>query len=330
MCDVGPTLYISHINNKLMNIVNKINKNVPLAPLTTFKIGGPAKFFLEAKNQDELIEGIKWAKENNHKLFILGGGSNILFSDNGFDGLVIKNEMKELKIADEKIIAEAGVLVSNIIRLAFDNNLKGMERFCGLPGTIGGAVRGNAGCFGIMTSEIVDQVKCLNINDLTIKEINNSGCDFAYRQSRFKTDAELLLLEVVMNLEKAENIDELRKVAKECVMSRNKNGSYDYPSAGCIFTNPVTNNNELLKRVGQDIDLRENKIPAGWLIEELGLKGKRIGGAQILEKNANFIVNVKNAKATDVVTLISLVKQKVRDKFGIQLMEEVVYVGFDE
>lgn len=307
-------------------------KGIILAPHTTFKIGGPAKYFFEVKTRKELIKALRWAKENKIKYFILGGGSNILFSDKGFNGLVIKLKISDYKLKDKTIIAEAGISLAQLVQISVNNSLTGLEWAVGIPGTLGGAIRGNAGAMGHSISEVIKNVIVLVNNKknqkLKIKKISKKGCKFGYRESIFKRNPNLIILSAEIQLKKG-NLKEIQKKINEYLIKR-KNQPQE-PSAGCVFKNVEIadlfrsrkSDKEIFKIRGQLIPVRDGKISAGWLIEQCNLKGKKIGQAKISEKHANFIVNLGKAKAKDVLTLINLIKKRVKNKFGIQLKEEI-------
>lgn len=250
--------------SKLQNI----RKNISLEPYTTFKIGGKAKYFYIAKNNDDLVKVIKCAKKANLPYFILGGGSNVLVSDKGFNGLVIKLSF-----------ANAGVLLSKLVDESIKAGLTGLEWAVGIPGTIGGAVKVNASAFGSSMSDIVKSVK------------------------RYKD----ILLFVELELKRGDR-KKSEKLIQKYLEYRKKSQPLEFPSAGCIFKNPKGDF-------------------AGRLIDQCGLKGTKEGRAMISEKHGNFIVNTGNAKASDVKKLIDLCKKKVKEKFGIELEEEIEYLG---
>lgn len=295
------------------NITEKLKKELPnikfneiLAPYTTFKIGGPAKYFLEAKSNDEVVKAFKLVRELNIKFFILGKGSNILVSDSGFDGLVIKMENQNLEIKDNIIIAESGLPLQKLLRKTIENNLTGLEFIVGIPGTVGGAISGNAGSKKEWIGQKVEKVTFLDLEN-NIKEIPKSQCDFSYRYSRFKNNDKDIILSAEFKLEKASQNNIQKLVSK--YLEQRKKQPIKYPNAGSIFKNPP-------------------EKPAWQLIDEAGLRGKKIGGAKISEEHSNFIINTGKAKADDVVILISLIKQQVRDKLGVQLQEEIKYIRF--
>ncbi len=280
-------------------------KNILLAPYTTFKIGGPAKYFYIVKSANDLIKVIKWATKNKTPFFILGNGSNILVSDKGFNGLVIKMQNAKCKMQNAKIIADAGIILGKLVNESVKIGLTGLEWAAGIPGTIGGAIRGNAGAFDVSMSDIVERVRALNIKTSQITNFKNKDCKFNYRESIFKKNKNSIILSAELKLKKGKTS---KNLIKNYANQRKEKQPMEFFSAGCIFKNPA-------------------KQSAGYLIEQCGLKGKKIGGAMISEKHANFIVNTGKAKASDVKKLIDLCKEKVKNKFKIKLKEEIEYLG---
>ncbi|MGB9706669.1 MAG: UDP-N-acetylmuramate dehydrogenase [Microgenomates group bacterium] len=300
---------------KYSKIIEKLGRrrvklNEPMAKHTTFKIGGPADLFYEARTTKELVEAVKLARKLEIPYFILGGGSNLLVADGGFRGMAIKIKNEKLKIKNYnkklKIICEAGLMLSRLVGEAAQKGAGGLEFAAGIPGTVGGAVRGNAGAWQQAIGDKIVRVKILTPKG-KIKWIKAADCQFSYRQSRFKKTREIIL-GVELELEKG-NKKEVEAKIKENLAKRASQPKE--PSAGCIFVNP-------------------KPLSAGELIDKCGLKGKRIGDAQISPKHANFIVNLGKAKAGEVIKLIKLIKKKVKDKFGINLEEEICFVGFDK
>jgi len=315
-------------------IESEIKQNIPLAPLTTFKIGGPAKFFVEVGTKDELVEALSWAKRNKQLFFILAGGSNVLINDKGIDGLVIKIKNNNIAIRGERVECGAGANLIRTVRLASSNSLTGLEWAIGIPGTVGGAVRGNAGAFGSSISQLVETVEVFNVKKKKFVQFSNKDCQFDYRGSIFKEgdiEDSGLIWQIVFKLQKG-NADIIRKLIDKYLRYREQTQP-KLPSAGCVFKNVAIANlrqiNANLANEAQEVGVvKGDKIAAGWVIEKCGLKGKTIGGAKISLEHANFIVNTGKATAEDVVMLISFIKQQVRDKFGLQLQEEIQYLGF--
>ncbi len=313
----------------IKKLLPRVQKNISLAKYTTFKIGGPAQYFFVAKNKEDLIEAVKAAKKLKLRFFILGGGSNILFSDKGFNGLVINIENCKLKIENCNLYAEAGTKLEDIVRLATKGPLAGLEWAAGIPGTAGGAVYGNAGAFGLVIGDIVKSVEVLDFKTLRIKNFSKKDCKFSQKDTVFKNRKDLIILSIILKLKKG-NKKQIQKKIKEYLNYRKKNHPFNLSSAGCAFKNykKKIKSQKLLKEFPKLKEFnRIGMIPAAFLVEKSGLKGKKIGGAQISTKHANFIVNLKKAKAKDVIKLIKLAKQKVKKKFGVNLKEEVRIVN---
>lgn len=277
----------------------RFKKNVLLKNYTTFKIGGAAKYFYTAKTKTELIEAIKKAKKIKLPFFILGGGSNLLVSDKGFNGLVIK----------------FGQSLSSYVS-------KGLEWAVGIPGTIQGGVYGNAGAFGKSMKDVVESIEVFDTKTEKIKIFKNKDCRFSYRNSIFRKKKNLIVLSVKIKNRASEGSEDEEedkvlfaskksntKKIKQYLDYKKQTQPLNFPSAGSIFKNP-------------------KGFLAGEIIERCGLKGKKIGKVKISEKHANFIVNLGNGKAKDVRKLINLVKKKVKNKFKINLKEEIQYLGF--
>jgi len=280
-----------------------MKKDQLLAPYTTFKIGGPADWFCEAFSEKELLEAVKFAQEKKLPYFILGGGSNVLVSDLGFRGVVIKMDNGEWIMDNGKITAGAGITLDKLVNIATENSLSGLEFAAGIHGTLGGAVVGNAGAWQESFGDKVEQVKILDENG-QIKWLNHADCQFIYRQSRFKKRKEIVL-EVELKLTQGDKGEIQRKMTANL---KKREGQPQEPSAGSIFINPKPQS-------------------AGDLIEKCGLKGKQIGEAKISEKHANFIVNLGGAKAQDVLKLIALAREEVKKKFDLNLKTEIIFLG---
>ena len=304
-------------------------KNIPLAPYTSLRIGGPAEYFFEAKNKDALREALLLAKKENIPITILGGGQNVLIRDKGIRGLVIAMRMKHITIEDKKVYAEAGAVIGELLSKTVAAGLAGLEWAGGLPGTIGGAVFGNAGTFGHAFGEFVTYVEVLR-DDFTFQKVSQEKCTFEYRTSAFKSTrksdvivgAELLLVKGDPTV--------LQKNLRERIQWRTAHHP-PYQSAGCIFKNPAEQH---YHKVSLDV-IEERRpvewfgrVPSGWLIDRAGLKGLRVGGAKVSEVHANFVMNDQNATAEDIIMLISIIKERVHRKFGVLLQEEVQYFGF--
>jgi len=316
----------------IKNFLPEIQRNILLKNYTTYKIGGPAKYFFDAKNKDDLIKVIAVAKKLKLPMIVLGGGSNILVSDKGFKGLVIKmNNIDCNLIKDNIICVDAGVKLSQLAQLSAENNLTGMEWSSGIPNaTVGGAIYGHAQAFGVKISDYLESVEVLDSKTLKIKNFSKSQCKFSLKSSVFKKNKNLIIIKAVFKLKKGEKKD-IKEQTEKILYHRNTKHPMNFPSAGSTFVNPEKKikNKKLLKLYPELIEFNKlGFIPAGYLIEKAGLSGKQIGKAKISEKHSNFIINLGEAKAKDILSLIKLAKKKVKDKFGLDLETEIQFVGF--
>jgi len=303
----------------------KIQKNISLANYTTFRIGGPAKYFFVAKTKNEIIKAVRVAKKFNLPFFVLGGGSNLLVSDKGFNGLVIKMENKKYKIQNSKIHAEVGTSLSLIVNESVNKSLTGLEWAVGIPGTVGGAVYGNAGWPSNKKniSSVIESVEVLETKPkLRVKNYKLKDCEFDYRDSIFKHNAGVIILSAFIKLKKG-NKEKIKKEISQILRKRKEKIPTGF-SAGSIFKNFTVAHKNLC---AWPKDFRKKRIiPSGWLIEKCGLKGKKIGNVKISEIHANFIINLGMGKAKDVEELINLIKKEVKNKFGVKLEEEIQYL----
>lgn len=311
-----------------MSIELKIKKNIPLAPLTTFRIGGPAKFFVEVATKEDLVEVIEWAKREKEPIYYLGGGSNLLIADEGLPGLVIKFANREAVNLSPRFNCGAGASLAYVISLTRSAGLSGLEWGFGIPqATIGGCIRGNAGGFGMNTSDVVETVEVYNLKKNRFETLSQKDCQFGYRTSIFKNDNDLIIWSATLRLNPspAEKIKEL--VEKN--MQKRDIGQPRLPNAGCAFKNLFLDDiRKVNPQFAEFIDEQEiakgGKVGAGYLIDLHGLKGKAIGGAKISLEHANFIVNTGHATAKDVMELVDFVKKEILVRFKVELEEEIV------
>jgi UDP-N-acetylmuramate dehydrogenase len=318
---------ILKLDNTIKALLPGVRQNVSLKPYTTFRIGGPAKYFFVAKTKEDVICAVKTARKLHLPFFILGQGSNVLVSDKGFPGLIIKIENCKLKIENSFVYAEAGISFATLVRAVAKRGLAGLEWAGGLPGTLGGAIRGNAGAFGGETRNTIVSVEALDENG-RVRKIPFAQCRFGYRNSIFK-ERGWIVLSAILRLQKGDK-KEIQKIARDHIRQRKERGPLEYPNAGSIFKNynvkfapPAT------RKKFQDVIKVDPfpVIPAAALLAAAGLKGARIGGAEISQKHPNFIINRKNAKARDVVRLIALAQKRVQNKFHVKLEPEIQMVG---
>lgn len=328
-------------NRRLSDI---IQENILLKDYSTFRIGGPARFFCVCRNKEETKTALDFAVSNKLRVFVLGRGSNLLISDKGFDGLVLKMNDMSIKTREVEggyeVAAGSGTYLMKLILDLQKDGIGGLEWAAGIPGSVGGAVCNNAGAHGKDMGMCVKSVKAFKMSfdpekkyleKYEMREIAAGNCGFSYRDSVFKSSKAYLISEAVLSLQ-GKDKEEVRKEIEENIKSRIQKQPLEYPNVGSIFKNPTLSEQEaerfLQKCPGARDVFKNNIIPAGWLIDQAGLRGEKKGGAEISEKHANFIVNTGGAKAEDVATLIDFIKEQIFAKFFIQFHEEIEYVGF--
>lgn len=283
----------------------RIHINEPMSKHTSFKIGGNAKILVNIVSVFELQEILKILKKENIRIIIIGNGSNILVSDKGIDGIVLKIEIKKFEIqkidSKYRITLGAGCKLGEISYKLADKNISGFEFASGIPGTIGGAIRMNAGAYGSEMKDIVNSITYID-RDGQISKINNKEAKFEYRNSIF-SKKDYIIIETEIELESGKKEEIIEKI-KEYQKNRIEKQPIEYPSAGSVFK-------------------RGDGFITAKLIDECGLKGYQIGDAQISEKHAGFIINKGNAKAKDVEDLIKYIKKQVLEKFGVEIETEI-------
>lgn len=285
-----------------------ITRNEPLKNHTYYRIGGPAKFFARPRSLEDLLEISGLLAREKLRYFILGAGSNVLFDDEGFDGLVIQTTKlnDHLERKDNLVLAGCSVLNIKMLRLCMQEGLKGLEFLVGIPGNVGGAVFMNAGTHLGESMKAIREVKAYNLRTNHIEVYSNEKLSFTYRSQKF-LDPHEIILSAIFEIEIGEPL-EVQKEIQSLLERRKKAQPIDKPSCGSVFKNPAPNQN------------------AWKLISDAGLRGHRIGDAQISEMHTNFIVNNGNARSKDVRSLIELAKRTVAEKFGVMLQEEVKIV----
>lgn len=298
------------INEIMTKKIGDIIVNASLSKYTTYRVGGTAKLLVYPKNVDKLVELMEIINRENIKYFILGNGSNVLFSDKVYDGIIIKlDNFSDIEIEDNVVRVGAGY---NLVKLSLEvakRGLAGLEFASGIPGTVGGAVFMNAGAYQAEMKNIVKYVKVLT-PDLKVITLTNREMNFKYRESVLQKKKGLICLEVILKLKHGEK-EELSELIKDRKLKRKKTQPLEYPSAGSVFRNP-------------------EGLFSGQLIENLNLKGYQVGGAKISEKHANFIINTGNATASDIKEIIDVVKTKVKEEYNINLRVEQRLVNWDD
>jgi UDP-N-acetylmuramate dehydrogenase len=295
---------------------DRVRSNVPLAGLTSFRVGGAADWLIETRTSDEMLTALALARAANVPVTLLGGGSNVLVADAGVRGLVIRPRGGEVRAIDEgQIRADAAVTINGLVRWTISHGVAGLEAWAGTPGTVGGAIFGNAHFGGRLIGELVVEARLVSRDGSTV-DIPASAMAFGYDRSRLQQTGEVLL-SAVFRVSRGEPAA-LRATARASLAFRKRTQPLDTPSAGCIFQNPEP---------GRDV--MQDGIPwsAGALVDRAGLKGAAVGGARVSPAHGNFIVNDGTATAADIKRLIDDCRAAVRDRFGIELREEIVYIG---
>ena len=323
--------------------MKKFKENVLLAKFTNYKIGGPARFFFEAKTVTDIAWAIKEAERRRMPCFILGGGTNLLIGDVGWGGLVLRITIGGIATKGTALTAGAGITMEKLTAFAARESLAGLDWAGGLPGTLGGAIRGNAGCFGGEIKDTVKSVRSFNIKTMRLITRNVAQCRFDYRTSIFKKNPSEIILGATFRMKKGIEKEISATLRKEKAW-RKAHHPLEYPSAGSVFKNvPLSHifrpqsasyrdavKNLAVRYHGSSFSVKTDPVPviaAAKLIGESSLGGIRHGGALISPKHTNFIVNTGTATAGDILFLINLVQKTVYRKFGIRLEPEIQIVG---
>ncbi len=289
----------------------KINNNLSLANFTSLKIGGPAEWLAEPQSIEEIKLLLSWSKERKIITRTIGAGSNLLVSDLGLKGLTIctrKLHGSSLDPVKGTVRALSGESLPSLARRAANAGLHGLEWAIGIPGTVGGAVVMNAGAQGGSIEKIITSIEVISLKGGTPFLLTKEELNFSYRNSLLQEE-DLIVLSASFKLDPGHNKKSIQRITYENLQHRKRTQPYHLPSCGSVFRNPVP-------------------MKAGKVIEDLGLKGKRLGGAEISTMHANFIVNISNASASDICKLISLIQNETKDKYGFLLHPEVKQLGF--
>jgi UDP-N-acetylmuramate dehydrogenase len=309
-----------------------IEKNKALKGFTTFRVGGEAEHFAEIKDKEGLHLALEQAEQVTWPVHVLGGGSNTIVNDGLISGLVLHLANEEARVEGDSLFLGAGVTLLAAANLALENSLSGLEWSFGIPrATVGGAVRGNAGAFGTEMSDLVEEIEVYDRLEKKFLSFDKLASSFSYRHSLFKEDERYLVWSARLQLKREKQMIIKKKMDESLAFRQARYPKL--PSAGSVFenlqpeavraANPELYERELRGKIG-----REGRISAGLIIDMAGLKGKTMGGIKVSEEHANQIVNTGEGTAEEILMLISYIKQQVRDKYGLQLREELVYLGF--
>ena len=302
---------MENIDKKLQEIIGKENvlKNEPMNKHTSLKIGGPAEYFLKINSIQNLKKVLELANEENMPIIVIGNGTNLLIREGGIKGFVIKlvlNEFKIKKVADEILLTvEAGMNLASISTIAAKEEIEGLEFLAGIPGTIGGAIRMNAGAYGKEIKDLVVKTRYMTY-DGKIKTLLNEEHEFEYRNSIF-SKLNAIILDTTLKASKG-NEEEIISKINDLAKSRREAQPLEYPTAGSTFK-------------------RKDGIVVAKLIDECGLKGLNVGDAEVSTKHAGFIINKGKATSTDVLNLVNIIKEKIKEKYDIDLDLEILVLG---
>ena len=304
-------------NHPMATLVSAFGPNLEfareLAPFTSYRTGGRAKYFVLATTPGDVIKSIQAARRLDIPFFLLGGGTNILVADSGFDGVVIKIEISGLyRLSETEVKSGAGESLMALVTFAMENSMSGLEFAAGIWGTVGGAIYGNAGAFGGEIGSVVKSILLVDREGET-RAVPPEYCKFDYRDSHLKRSQEVIL-EATFELQPGDRV-EIQKKVEDILAARDGKHPNDGKSAGCFFKNIP------------DATQPHGKLAAGKLLDEAGVKGLSVGGARVFEKHANIIVNTGSATSKDIRELADMMKKMVREKFGITLEEEVMQIG---
>jgi len=303
----------------------KVSRDTPLSQHTRFAIGGPASILVEAPDAVSFVSALQIARSSGLNYVVIGGGTNLIVSDDGFCGVVLKPTAHRIAIDDTQVTADAGAVLQDLVDTTIDRGLQGLETMTGIPGSTGAAVYGNAGAYGHSISERVTAVEFFDGSD--VRRIDNAACQFRYRESIFKRHKDWIIFTTDLKLTPADSAV-LRAAADKILAVRNAKYPPTMKCAGSIFKNFLLA--ELPASVAAQVpatSIIEGKVPSAWFLERVGAKGMREGGILVADYHANLIYNAGDGTARELKTLIGELKRRVRDRFGIEVEEEVQYVG---
>lgn len=305
----------------------QIAEDAALARYTRFGLGGPADVYAETDRVEPFVEALKAVRASGVPHAVIGSGTNLVVSDSGFRGVVLRFTARNVSVADGIVSADAGAELQEVIDCAIAGGLKGIETMAGIPGSLGAAVYGNAGAYGHSISEVVGRVRFFDGERERV--IANRECEFRYRESVFKRHKHWIIFSAELALEPAPT-EELRRTADDIIAVRNAKFPPTMKCAGSVFKNLILAElpETAAGRVPPQV-VKEGKVPAAFFLEQSGAKGLRRGGIQVADYHANLIYNTGTGTARDLVELIAELKQRVRADFGFELEEEVQYVGFE-
>lgn len=300
-------------------------EDAPLCEYTRFGLGGPARLLADAPTEEALQAALEWVRGENQPYVLIGGGSNLVVSDRGFPGVVLRYTANALAIDGVRVRVSAGTVLQDLVDATIAAGLDGLHTMTGIPGWVGGAIYGNAGAYGHSIHEFVESVRYLDPSG--IHEIGNAACQFGYRESVFKRAKDRVVLDATLRLRSGDPAA-LRSTAEDILKIRNQKYPPAMRCAGSIFKNLILA--ELPQRVRAQVPahlVREGKVPSAYFLERAGAKGLTRGGIRVADYHANLIYNFRHGRASEVREIVELLKERVAERFGLRLEEEVQYLG---
>jgi UDP-N-acetylmuramate dehydrogenase len=315
------------VRSRLAEIPNlTVSTNSRLSQYTRFGIGGPADVYAETRSAEAFVAAVEVARNAGMPMMVIGGGTNLIVSDAGFRGFVLRYRADSLRAANGRVMADAGAVLQDLVDFANGRGLKGLETLAGIPGSVGAAVYGNAGAYGHSISESVTRVRFFDGTEIRVSD--KEECEFHYRESVFKKHKEWIIFSTELLLQPADAA-ELQKISSDILSVRNEKFPVTMKCAGSIFKNLLAR--ELPAAAAAEVpatSVREGKVPAAWFLEQVGAKGMQRGDIHVATYHANLIYNAGEGSSADLVAVIRELKDRVRARFGIEIEEEVQYVGF--
>ncbi len=304
----------------------QVAANVPLAPRTRFGIGGPADLYAESPRAESFLDALRAAQASGLEVAVIGAGTNLIVADEGFRGIVLRFTGHQIEARGHGLVAEAGAELESLVETANCRGLAGLETLAGIPGSVGAAVYGNAGAYGRSISEVVSEVRFFD--GAMVRALGRAECRFAYRESIFKRRKDWVILAAEVALELGE-ARELRRRSEEILAVRRQKYPPEMRCAGSIFKNLLLDELPPAVRAAVPAEVvREGKVPAAWFLDQAGCKGLSRGDMRVADYHANLIYNAGAGTARDLCALIAELKGWVRERFGLELEEEVQYLGF--
>jgi UDP-N-acetylmuramate dehydrogenase len=302
-------------------------ENEPLARHTRFALGGPVPIFADTESEGAFVSAVAALSAGSAPWTVIGEGSNLVVSDRGYDGIVLRYRGAALRREGERVTVQTGATLQSLVDFTLENGLEGLDKMTGIPGFVGAAIYGNAGAYGQSTSDTLESVRF--VEDGRIREYSNAECEFRYRDSIFKRRKDWLLLSAVFHLRPAADPAALKAASEEILATRNRKFPTDMRCAGSVFKNLLLKElSESVRAQVPETVVKKGKVPAAWFLEQVGARGMRHGGIHVAAYHANLIYNAGGATAMELREVLNDLKARVLAKFGLALEEEVQFLGF--